>query len=161
MNEKETRREAYLKKFKDPRWQKMRLEVFDRDKFTCQSCYETERTLNVHHLYYEYGKDPWDYPAEALLTLCEVCHTAETEARPEAEKNLLLALKKCGFYAWHLGEIADGLLGGCIEPPVDERVVSAIAYLFQKEEWLYELRERYFADLAIKYSKPNQSETKE
>lgn len=30
--------------------------------------------LNVHHNYYTIGKTPWEYSAEALITLCEDCH---------------------------------------------------------------------------------------
>ena len=45
-----------------------------RDKFTCKLCKDTETTLNVHHKYYEQGKEPWEYPMDALVTLCEHCH---------------------------------------------------------------------------------------
>jgi 5-methylcytosine-specific restriction endonuclease McrA len=71
------KRKNYLEKLKDPRWQKLRLEVFERDKWTCQRCYDTESTLNVHHQYYKDNADPWDYPIEALVTLCENCHSEE------------------------------------------------------------------------------------
>ena len=61
-------------KYKDPRWQKKRLEIMERDNFTCQSCGDTESTLNVHHTYYEKGKKPWEYPDVTLITWCENCH---------------------------------------------------------------------------------------
>lgn len=64
----------YAEKLRDPRWQKKRLEVMERDGFTCQNCGDKESTLNVHHWYYAAGNDPWDYPDEALATLCEDCH---------------------------------------------------------------------------------------
>jgi 5-methylcytosine-specific restriction endonuclease McrA len=32
-------RADYLAKCKDPRWQKVRLEVFQRDEWTCQVCF--------------------------------------------------------------------------------------------------------------------------
>ncbi|TKS61487.1 MAG: hypothetical protein EWM72_00626 [Nitrospira sp.] len=50
------RRAEYLKQFKDPRWQKMRLQVFNRDEFACQICFGTESTLHVHHRYYRLTK---------------------------------------------------------------------------------------------------------
>jgi len=31
-------------------------------------------TLHCHHNYYVEGKLPWEYPLEAMTTLCEVCH---------------------------------------------------------------------------------------
>lgn len=30
--------------------------------------------LNIHHKYYIYGKEPWEYDNEALVTLCTSCH---------------------------------------------------------------------------------------
>lgn len=65
---------AYSQKLRDPRWQKMRLEIMGRDKFSCRLCGDDKSTLNVHHLYYERGADPWDYHEQSLVTLCEACH---------------------------------------------------------------------------------------
>lgn len=30
--------------------------------------------LHVHHTYYQYGNEPWEYPSKALITLCWNCH---------------------------------------------------------------------------------------
>lgn len=35
--------------------------------------------LAVHHLYYVYSKLPWEYPNEALITLCNHCHKRRHE----------------------------------------------------------------------------------
>ncbi|MBL6950695.1 MAG: hypothetical protein ISR57_08645 [Bacteroidales bacterium] len=32
------------------------------------------RGLHVHHTYYQEGKLPWEYPDDALKTLCWICH---------------------------------------------------------------------------------------
>lgn len=63
---------SYSEKLRDPRWQKKRLEILSRDKWTCLECGEMEKTLHVHHLYY--CGNPWDVPSFALRTLCESCH---------------------------------------------------------------------------------------
>jgi hypothetical protein len=68
----------YSELLRDPRWQKRRLEVMNRDNFTCQHCGETTRTLNVHHCYYDRGKKPWEYPIASLVTLCCDCHEFES-----------------------------------------------------------------------------------
>ncbi len=60
--------------YKDPRWQKKRLEIMERDGFKCRSCGSADKTLNVHHAYYDKGKMPWEYPSRSLTTLCEECH---------------------------------------------------------------------------------------
>ena len=65
---------SYQDKLKDPRWQKMRLEIMERDGFECRKCEAKDKTLHVHHLYYTKGVQPWEYKKEALLTLCEACH---------------------------------------------------------------------------------------
>lgn len=62
----------YSEKLKDPRWQKKRLEILDRDDFTCQECGDKKTTLNIHHL--KYSKNPWDVDNSFLITLCEGCH---------------------------------------------------------------------------------------
>jgi hypothetical protein len=62
----------YSEKLKDPRWQKKRLAIMERDAWMCQACGNEKATLNVHHK--EYHGDPWDAPDDSLETLCESCH---------------------------------------------------------------------------------------
>lgn len=66
---------SWAERCKDPRWQKLRLQVMERDGFKCRFCRSKEKTLNVHHKWYERGQDPWEYSTDTLLTLCEDCHT--------------------------------------------------------------------------------------
>lgn len=66
----------YSEKLKDPRWQRKRLEIFERDNFTCLGCGDTKNTLNCHHK--QYHGDPWDAPNDSLETLCEECHEDRT-----------------------------------------------------------------------------------
>lgn len=65
---------SYAEKLKDPRWQKKRLEILERDNFTCLECADTKKELHVHHRYYLRNHDPWDYENDALVTLCMDCH---------------------------------------------------------------------------------------
>lgn len=69
---------SYYLKLKDPRWQKKRLEILQRDEFQCTCCGDTETELHVHHCYYEFGKELWEYEDEFLITLCYECHNAHT-----------------------------------------------------------------------------------
>lgn len=73
----------YSEKLKDPRWQRKRLEILQRDDWTCQNCQDSTRTLQVHHR--EYHGNPWDAPNESLETLCEECH----EKRSATNKQFL------------------------------------------------------------------------
>jgi hypothetical protein len=69
---------TYSDKLKDPRWQRKRLEILQRDDFACRYCRSKDNTLHVHHKLYRKGKMPWDYEDDVFVTLCESCHkTAE------------------------------------------------------------------------------------
>ena len=67
-------KQTYFEKLKDPRWQRKRLEIMERDDFTCVSCGNKEKTLNVHHKTYRKGAEPWDYEDENFVTYCVDCH---------------------------------------------------------------------------------------
>lgn len=71
-----TKKPTYYEQLKDPRWQRKRLEVMERDGFECVVCGSGEKTLNVHHGYYEKGLAPWEYDSQTLWTICEDCHKA-------------------------------------------------------------------------------------
>lgn len=64
----------FLQQYKSPKWQKKRLEIMQRDKYTCQCCGEKEKMLNVHHKEYISGKKVWEYENDNFITLCENCH---------------------------------------------------------------------------------------
>lgn len=66
----------YSDKLKDERWQTRRKEILALDRNKCRKCLTTEG-LQVHHLGYLVGAEPWQYPNEYLITLCENCHSSE------------------------------------------------------------------------------------
>jgi len=64
--------------YKRPEWQEKRLEIMQRADFKCEECGSKDKTLHVHHGYYERGKKPWEYPSSSLRCLCERCHEEYT-----------------------------------------------------------------------------------
>lgn len=74
---------SYFEKLQDPRWQRRKAEILQRDGYTCTECNDTTNTLHVHHRYYLKGADPWEYPDEALVSLCKDCHQKITETMAE------------------------------------------------------------------------------
>ena len=84
----------YSEKLKDPRWQKLRLTVMNRDGFRCQVCLDDTLPLNVHHLSYKPKVDPWDYDQRDLITLCEYCHKQEHACKSDRLDELLALAKK-------------------------------------------------------------------
>ena len=66
----------YSELLKDPRWQKKRLKIMERDNFQCQITFEKDKTLCVHHKKYIKGKKPWEYANKDLITITDEEHTA-------------------------------------------------------------------------------------
>lgn len=99
-------RESYLAKLRDPRWQKRRLLILNRDQWECQRCGDSESTLHVHHLWYD--GEPWDVPDDALVTLCEPCHEDEASTRRQSESELIASVRGRLPLAWQLDELAHG-----------------------------------------------------
>lgn len=64
---------TYAEKLKDPRWQRKRLKILERDDWTCLLCQDTKETLHVHHQ--SYNGNPWDVKDDYLFTYCCVCHS--------------------------------------------------------------------------------------
>ena len=65
---------AMAAEYLDPRWQRKRLEVYERDGWLCQNCNVQGRALTVHHTYYAHGRKFWEYPMASLITLCQECN---------------------------------------------------------------------------------------
>jgi 5-methylcytosine-specific restriction endonuclease McrA len=90
-------KKSYSEKLLDPRWQQMRLRVFERDKWKCVICGDAKKTLHAHHpVYHPMSDGPWDYEDEQIITLCKDCHDNEHDALDIAKANLLLAVLKLG-----------------------------------------------------------------
>lgn len=85
----------YLELLKDPRWQKKRLEIFERDEWKCTECNKGDKQLHVHHKQYVYGKNPWDYDNSYLVTMCEKCHLFEEQLKKDEAVDMLS--KSCGL----------------------------------------------------------------
>ena len=83
---------TYAEKLKDPRWQKKRLEILNRDEFTCQLCNDKDSTLHVHHN--KYGSNPWDIENDKLITYCEHCHRFVEITKHFKDYNIIKIIKK-------------------------------------------------------------------
>ncbi|MEO7048902.1 MAG: hypothetical protein ABI091_26605 [Ferruginibacter sp.] len=116
----------YKEKLKKTIWQKRRLQIFERDKWVCQSssCKTPDDNLNVHHkLYFDYI-DPWAYPDDMLVTLCNTCHTKEND-REKLEKHLANTLQMKGFF------VSDLLAMSCLME-TDELFTKSLLNILRK-----------------------------
>ena len=108
---------SYSDLLKDPRWQKKRLAILERDGWKCRACGDGEETLHVHHCYYEASREPWDYPDKSLVVLCESCHESEKSEREEYAKYLQFRMGQHGYLADDILCLADvvNMLEGGLE----------------------------------------------
>lgn len=73
-----TEKYEYEALLKTDEWKNKRKEILERDGNRCKWC-GSSNNLQIHHRYYEKYPNgekvnPWDYPNDALITLCEDCH---------------------------------------------------------------------------------------
>ena len=135
----------YAQKLRDPRWQKKRLEILKRDEWTCQKCFDSGSTLAVHHRDYLLNTDPWDYPNDLLITLCEECHDNERTERSGNEDDLLKMLRRL-FLAEDIHTFASGFLAMKLQHS-HEVVASVYEWALASQEIQRELIDRYLLQL--------------
>ena len=123
---------SYYDLLKDPRWQKKRLEIFNRDNWACQICGEKKATLHVHHKIYLKNKNPWEYPDELLATLCEHCHQEEAEIMDYALSKINEKLKSV-FFSYDVFNIMNGLDSLQLSVTPHEAAVTLKCILENKE----------------------------
>jgi hypothetical protein len=100
---------TYSDLLKNPRWQRTRLGILDRDNWQCAYCGREDKTLHVHHHFYgPKGSMPWDIPDFALITLCEDCHTKEEQIK-ELDEDLLREFFLIGMTRQDIHDLADAL----------------------------------------------------
>ncbi len=64
----------YSEQYKHPLWLAKRDEMFKKRGRECQKCSETEKAIQLHHLYYVAGRKLWEYQDWAFQILCKDCH---------------------------------------------------------------------------------------
>ena len=78
---------TYADKLRDVRWKRRRDDLLRRSNYTCCECGTplTSGTmdLQVHHVVYITALDPWQYPDELLVVVCD-WHHRERQAVEQA-----------------------------------------------------------------------------
>jgi hypothetical protein len=93
MEGKKSTKEWYQEKLKDPRWQKVRLKVLERENWTCEMCKDKETEFQIHHE--SYHGNPWDAPMEKLRAYCKHCHQFIEYVRADTKfKAVILSVHK-------------------------------------------------------------------
>lgn len=149
-------KQTYLDKLKNPKWQKKRLEILQRDNFTCQSCYDAESTLHVHHCFYKKGCDPWDYDNQSLVTLCDECHGVQTEYNYGIKKEIIDLLCSHGMLHHHFHSLKFALSYAPLGFFSHEPNISILRFLFENEKVLEDVSDRFWQSITIKKEEKNE-----
>lgn len=99
----------YREQLRDPRWQQVRLRIFERDGFVCRCCGRGDEQLHAHHLFYRKDREPWEYSPEELLTLCDSCHEIEHSDGDEAWRVLKSVAVSRGAFGGTVYDLADAI----------------------------------------------------
>lgn len=79
---------AYHLALNTNRWRMKRVEIKAKHRYECDDCHLRRARLEVHHIEYERGRAPWDYPDENFAVLCRNCH--ERRHNPPDQNGQLL-----------------------------------------------------------------------
>ncbi len=139
----------YSTKLKDPRWQKKRLEILQRDNWTCRKCGDTKSTLVVHHKDYLPKTEPWDYPNDLLTTVCEDCHLSEMDNAPI--ENMIVCFLRKNFWSDDLCSICYGLSKLPNMESADTWILSELLYtIFSNPTLRNKLTSDLFASMKVR-----------
>jgi hypothetical protein len=141
-------------KYNDGRWQKLARKAKERDNYTCQDCGDDEEaagakkaSLQTHHIFYEYGREPWEADLDSLVTLCRHCHDRVTEVKRENDSRLKAAIYRAGFSSEDIGNIARGFEGfKCLANPA--LIATALEGALKENalhEWILEYSDKQLA----------------
>lgn len=85
----------YKEQLSNGSWQEKRLQIFNRDNFSCTIC-GSKQNIQLHHKDYLPDIKPWEYPSDMLTTLCGK-HHKEENPRERIEGWLSNSLRMKGF----------------------------------------------------------------
>jgi hypothetical protein len=65
---------TYKEQLKDPRWQRLRLQILDAANWGCEDCGRRDLELHVHHCAYMPRRAAFEHKHDLLMALCYECH---------------------------------------------------------------------------------------
>jgi hypothetical protein len=125
-----------LQKFEDKKqWQLLQMKICQRDNWACVNCGQSDCYLHIHFKNVESGKKPWEYPEDALVSLCEDCLAEERKLLGTALNSLSEAARS-KFLASQIHDIACSM--SLMKLPADPETISAAISLWLKTPKLIE-----------------------
>lgn len=139
----------YFRKLTDPRWQKKRLEIFERDGFRCRGCGSSSNTLHVHHLVYRWGIEPWLVSPDDLLSLCDRCHELASDKDTIRELHRILC---CGINPHVLKQLIATMVDG-LNSQNPEHLKDGNLSEFHLPDMLHEMRDAFLESWHEKFAR--------
>lgn len=65
--------ESYKRQLSDPRWHTFAGSIRAKRNY-CEVCRRTDVALQVHHTFYDFDRQLWDYGENEVMVLCVGCH---------------------------------------------------------------------------------------
>jgi hypothetical protein len=116
---------TYSSKLRDPRWQKKRLEVLEASNWHCDCCDDSNAELQVHHMIYRKGVNPWEYNIGDLITLCATCHKEYTDLQQQAAESMLTYIQSFPSFQYGFFRIIGFMNAACEQPTMDNNSYNA------------------------------------
>ena len=103
------RRLTYRDQIRSPQWKEFSERIKQGHPF-CALCKQrdSERTLHVHHLFYDFDRAVTEYDPSELVVLCEICHDAMHQRLKDFRKYVFGKLDSKSFQVLN-GALAVGL----------------------------------------------------
>lgn len=99
---------TYSEKLKDPRWRALRCRLIEKSENRCVHCGPNfDGPLQVHHLVYIRGKEPWEYDVRLLKVLCDNCHMNWQINQESMQIALAIMCAQRGL--WHAYDLSKAL----------------------------------------------------
>ena len=98
---------SYASQIKDERWTAFAAGIRKQRNF-CECCRRSGIVLQVHHLFYEFNRNLWDYDGDEVIVLCESCHKDIHEQLKQFRKHVFRYLNGQSFKVLN-GALAVGL----------------------------------------------------
>jgi hypothetical protein len=98
---------TYQEKLQTPEWRDFKFRIVEKRGCSCQECggsVEAKGPLELHHITYLRGREPWEYPDSLLLLLCQECHYERQIHDEEARVEFSRLCQQMS--SWHVYELA-------------------------------------------------------
>lgn len=64
----------YKEKLQSQEWRDFSRAAKENANYACQMYKRGKVRLNLHHLFYDLNKEPWEYEPQDVVVICEGCH---------------------------------------------------------------------------------------